>query len=422
LPNILLDTRITCGYWGTIVKNNVRRKLHRNIRLIYGLAFFYCFMVIVPVLVPFFMEKGLSLADIFYLQAVFATVIVVFEAPSGYFADVFGRKTALVIGSVMHGFAYFYLNFADDLASLIAFEIMAGIAASLLSGADLALLYDTQKALQDEEDIEHSKAIAQLGFFRSASEGLGALVGGALVLWSFEAMVAVQSLAAWMCLILAFLIIEPPYKKSEGSNKHIRISMILRHLFAGDPVLRNVVIAIPLYNLATFHVAWLMQPYWAAEGISIAMFGLLWFSQSIVVAAAARFGFVIERRYGAVFSLLVIGLLPILGHFGMAWAQGWSGILIGLLLFAGRGLNQVILVNAMNRRIPSEFRATANSFTSFLFRLSFIVTGPLVGYLAEAWGLKSTLMALGLSSILLFVLVMTPLIQSVKALPQQVAA
>ncbi|GJM12694.1 MAG: hypothetical protein DHS20C12_10970 [Pseudohongiella sp.] len=406
------------GYWGTIV----HKKLHRNIKVIYGLAFFYSFMVIVPVIVPFFMSKGLSLADIFYLQAVFATAIVVFEAPSGYFADVFGRKIALVIGSAIHGLAYLYLNFADDLASLIVFELMAGIATSLLSGADLALLYDTQKALSDDDDIEHSDGISQLGFFRSSSEGLGALLGGALVLWSFEIMVIVQSAAAWMCLALALLIVEPPYKKSNDKSNRIQIVSILRHLFTSDPILRNVVIAIPLYNLATFHVAWLMQPYWAEAGVSLAMFGLLWFSQSLVVAAAAKFGFVIERRYGAVFSLLLMGILPIAGHFGMAWAQGWSGILIGLLLFASRGLNQVILVNAMNRRIPSEFRATANSFTSFLFRLAFIVTGPIVGYLAEARGLEMTLTALGVSSLLLFAFVMFPLIQSVKALPQRAAA
>jgi hypothetical protein len=44
--------------------------------------------VTVPVIAPFFMAKGISLADIFYLQAVFAVAIVVLEAPTGYFADV----------------------------------------------------------------------------------------------------------------------------------------------------------------------------------------------------------------------------------------------------------------------------------------------------------------------------------------------
>lgn len=406
-----------CRYWGTIV----RKKLHKNVNIIYGLAFFHSFMVIVPVIVPFFMSKGLSLAEIFYLQAVFAATIVLLEAPSGYFADVFGRRTSLLLGSAIHGLAFLYLNFANELTSLVLFEITAGIAASLLSGADLAVLYDTQKALEDDTCSEHSKGIAQLGFVRSSAEGLGALLGGGLALWSFELMLVIQSAVAWGCLFLAVLIIEPPYKNKEQPDKRIQITEILRHLLGSDPVLRKVIVAIPLYNLATFHVAWLMQPYWESQGISLALFGLLWCAQSLVVALANKFSFELERRQGAVFALILIGVLPVLGHFGMAWFQGRAGIAIGLLLFGCRGLNQVILVNALNRRVPSEFRATANSFTSFLFRLSFISTGPLIGYLAQTQGLRTTLNLLGLASIVLFFLVMMPLIQSVRSIQRPLA-
>lgn len=397
-------------------------KLHRNTAIIYGLAFFHSFMVIVPVIVPFFMSKGLSLAEIFYLQAIFATTIVILEAPSGYFADIFGRRTALLIGSVIHGLGYLFLNFADSLSSLIIFEISVGISASLLSGADIALLYDTQTALHKSENLEHSKSIAHLGFFRSGAEGLGALLGGLLALWSFDLMVLVQSVAAWMCLLLAVLIVEPPYRKQKEQVKRIQITEILRHLFGSDPLLRHVVLAIPLYSLATFHIAWLVQPYWESLGISLALFGLLWFAQSLTVALANRFGFELERRKGAVFALTLIGILPVLGHFGMAFLPGWFGIASGLLLFVCRGLNQVIMVNALNRRIPSEFRATANSFTSFLFRLSFISTGPLVGYLAENRGLEAALGTLGLASLTLFFMVMLPLIQSVRSIQQRAAA
>lgn len=400
----------------------MREKLHRNINAIYGLAFFNSFMVIVPVIVPFFMAKGLSLAEIFYLQAVFATSIVVLEAPSGYFADIFGRRISLVIGAVLHGLAYLSLNFADDFSSLMLFEILAGIAASLISGADLALLYDSQKALNDDPASEHSGGIANLGFIRSSAEGLGALIGGALVLWSFEMMVVVQSVAAWLCLLMALFIVEPPVQDVATAKPRIQIGAILRHLFGSDPVLRHVVLAIPLYNLATFHVAWLTQPYWEAQGVSLAWFGVLWFSQSLTVALANKLGFQIERRWGAIFTLSLIGVLPILGHFGMAWLDGWRGIAIGLLLFVSRGLNQVILVNALNRRVPSEFRATANSFTSFLFRLAFIITGPVVGYLAETRGLEDTLLALGMASILLFIVIMLPLLQSVKAIQRRATA
>ena len=188
------------AHWGTIVV----KKLQRNIKLVYGLAFFHCFMIIVPVIVPFFMSKGLGLAEIFYLQTIYATTIVLLEAPSGYFADIFGRRAALLLGSVVHGLGYFLLNFTSDFSSLVIFEITVGVAGSLLSGADLALLYDSQKALDTEESATHSKGIAQLGFVKSCAEGFGALLGGILAMWSFEIMVFSQSVAAWVCFVLAY--------------------------------------------------------------------------------------------------------------------------------------------------------------------------------------------------------------------------
>jgi len=405
------------AHWGTIVV----KKLQRNIKLVYGLAFFHCFMIIVPVIVPFFMSKGLGLAEIFYLQTIYATTIVLLEAPSGYFADIFGRRAALLLGSVIHGLGYFLLNFVSDFSSLILFEITVGVAGSLLSGADLALLYDSQKALDTEECTKHSKGIAHLGFVKSSAEGLGALLGGVLAMWSFEIMVISQSVAAWICFILAVLVVEPPYKKPDNGQEieKLKIANILRHMWQGDRVLRNVFIAIPIYNLATIHVAWLVQPYWESQNISLAIFGVLWFAQSAVVGIASKSSFSIERRHGAVAALVLIGALPIAGYFGMAWFNGWAGITICLLLFFGRGLVQVILVNALNRRVPSEFRATANSLTSFTFRLGFITTGPLVGFVAESMGLPAALNLLGAAFVLVFIFVMLPLIQSVQTLQRQ---
>jgi len=397
----------------------VVKKLQRNIKLVYGLAFFHCFMIIVPVIVPFFMSKGLGLADIFYLQTIYATTIVLLEAPSGYFADLFGRRVALLAGSVVHGAGYLMLNFADDFSSLVIFEITVGMAASLLSGADLALLYDSQKALDADDSSPHSSGIAQLGFIKSAAEGLGALLGGLLALWSFEAMVIAQSIAAWICLGLALLVVEPPYKNGEQDTLAIPIARIFAHMWRSDPVLRNVFIAIPVYSLATIHVAWLVQPYWESRGISLAAFGALWFTQSLTVGVASKWSFNIERKHGAVAALGLIGILPILGFFGMAWLSGWAGIVICLVLFFGRGLVQVILVNALNRRVPGYFRATANSLTSFMFRLGFIATGPLVGFVAESRGLPVAFNLLGVAFVLAYAVIMLPLIRSVRSLQQQ---
>lgn len=137
-----------------------------------------------------------------------------------------------------------------------------------MSETDLSLLYDTQKTLADDENIEHSKFIANLGFVRSSAEGAGALLGGALAMISFDLMVLIQSLSAWMCLVLALVVIDPPYKRRKASGDRIKFSEIISHKLAGDPMLRKLVFAIPLYNLATFHMAGLIQPYWEQRACS----------------------------------------------------------------------------------------------------------------------------------------------------------
>jgi hypothetical protein len=149
---------------------------------------------------------------------------------------------------------------------------------------------------------------------------------------------------------------------------------------------------------------------------------LLWCAQGFTTAITTRIGLGIGRRLGAAMTLSLIGILPVVGHIGMAFAPGQAGIVIALMLFAGRGLNQVILVNALNRRVPSEFRAAANSFISFLFRLIFILTGPVIDYVAQLQRLGMALNVIGASYIAVFVMVMIPLIQWVKNIQQRVAA
>jgi len=46
----------------------------------------------VPIIVLFWQENDLNLTQIMILQSLFSLTVVLLEIPSGYFADVFGRK------------------------------------------------------------------------------------------------------------------------------------------------------------------------------------------------------------------------------------------------------------------------------------------------------------------------------------------
>ena len=70
-------------------------------------------MVLVPVAVPFFQSKGLTMRDVFTLQALFAGVVLLAEVPSGYMADLFGRRRVLLVGALFCGLGHSLLLIAE---------------------------------------------------------------------------------------------------------------------------------------------------------------------------------------------------------------------------------------------------------------------------------------------------------------------
>jgi hypothetical protein len=123
-------------------------------------------------------------------------------------------------------------------------------------------------------------------------------------------------------------------------------------------------------------------------------FGYLWAVFALVISVTARYAEALESYLGWRRLLLVTALLPLIGLGGMALLGGWPGVLFGLALQAGRGLSLSLFYEALNRRIPGDFRATVNSLVSLGTRSIFIVSGPLLGWSLDAFGVRPTLLAL----------------------------
>lgn len=73
----------------------------RNITILLILRAVRWFLVVIPIITIFFQEHGLTMQEIFIIQSTFALGVVLFEIPTGYFADVVGRKKSLIIGMIL---------------------------------------------------------------------------------------------------------------------------------------------------------------------------------------------------------------------------------------------------------------------------------------------------------------------------------
>jgi hypothetical protein len=289
---------------------------------------------------------------------------------------------------------------------------------SLVSGADISILYESLNYKNDDR-LERTKAMGNYQFFNTTAEAVASLLGGALVIISFKATIVAHAFFSWIPFLVALTLKEPPYKRMNKGQHFKNIKKVLRHLFLSEKLLKLVFINLVIWGLSTFIAVWIFQKYWQEENIPLGYFGALWAGYNFIIGAIGKQVHKWEEKWGPVTLIIALSLLPIVGYLAMAFMTGWPGVVIGLAFQLSRGITQVILRNALNWRIPGEFRATTNSLSSLFFRLGFCLIGPLVGYSIDSIGISHTLIYIGATFAGLFLLFVLPLIVEVKKMAPQ---
>lgn len=135
------------------------------------------FLVLIPVMVPFFQAFGLSMEQIFQLQAIFGFGVALFEVPTGYIADLFGRKASLVVGSALSSLGFCGFVVGTSFGHFAGAEVVLALGAACISGSDEALLYDSLPR-EDRKRTAHAFANYQLS--EQIGESVASLIGGFL--------------------------------------------------------------------------------------------------------------------------------------------------------------------------------------------------------------------------------------------------
>ena len=372
-----------------------------NIRKIYGFQFFWIFAIVLPILYPYYTSLGVSTHEFFQLQAVFGITAALFEIPTGYLSDRYGRKKCLCLGALVSGLSYWILTQATGFWGLLAHEFSLGLALSFISGTDVAILFESLP-LNYSRDLSsrilsHNQMAAALGEFSAA------LICSAMMSFiTYKELIAIQAILAWLPLAVALTLQEPKRHQPTHLNFQ-KIKKLWQQLLHEQPLIRLLSFNFVVWLLATFVAVWIVQRYWQDQQIPLVWFGVLWAASNFMIGLTGLFARRVEKSLGMGKSLLLVAGLCISAYFLMSVVGGTIGVLCGFLIYIARGLNNVISRDLLNQTMDPALRATANSILNFLFRFSFAILGPAVGYSIDQWGLNQTLLSLsGLFLLCLF--------------------
>jgi len=365
----------------------------RNITLLYIVKVSNWFMLTMPIVVLFFQAHGLSMHQIFTLQAIYSVAMVAWEIPGGYLADRVGRRQSILYGAVLGFFAFVFYSFSNSFVWFIFAELLRGFGQSLINGADSALLYDSLIAANRQNDYsKYEGRTISIGNFAEAAAGV---IGGFLASISLHLPYYFQAGIAFVAIPASIALRDAPISDLKKHPLFKDVFRIMKFALIESKQLRLQIIFSAITGASTLTMAWFAQPYFKSINLPIAMFGITWSLLNLSVGFTSMYAYKLESKIGsatlvASFSIVLCAVYLLMGFFTANF------ILIFLLLFYfARGLATPTLKNYINQVTGSDMRATVLSVRNFLIRLIFAALAPMYGWLTDKYTLSTALFFAG---------------------------
>lgn len=355
---------------------------YRNIRLFYGLEAILALSggIILPVYVLYFRASQVTLFQVALLAAVFEASIILFEVPTGRFADRFGRRLSTVIGFGLMGVAGLIFSIYRDFHGFLAAEIIMGIGESFISGALEALAVESVAPGKRPNVL--AGLFANRTVFRTSGLLAGMILGGFIISHWPEAVFWPMIFLGGTGAFLALALRERQADLEITAGTHLPSKSTLKAIFGN----RLVMILFGAGLLANFAFEPADQ-YWQVMFSEIRHIPPVYFG--IMTAAGLSLvvltGKLTSRLYRYLSGYLSIAMLiAAAGMFLAAVGPSGSAIAGIIAYFAVRELIRPAISTHLNRSFEGEKRATYLSFYNLTCSIGEVAAGLLAGILA-AW-------------------------------------
>ncbi len=349
--------------------------------------------MVMPVVVLFYQDNGMGMHEIFMLKAIYSVAIVSMEIPSGWMADVWGRKKTLFLGSILGCGGFLIYSFSYGFLAFAVAEIVLGIGLVFVSGADSAMLFDSLKASNKTESyIKQEGRMTSIGNF---AEAIAGIAGGFLATLSLRSPFYFQFAVAAIAIPASFSLVEPKVHSIEQIQSLKKLVINLKNSLISNQNLRISLFLSSITGTATLTFAWFVQPFFKAIDLPVGLFGILWTALNLMVGVSSVFAHKTERFLGKKTSVIVIILMLSFGYiFSGIWISYW-GLVFLFIFYLVRGIAAPIFKNYLNHYTESEVRATILSVRDFIIRITFAAVGPFLGWITDNVSLNTAFFIAG---------------------------
>jgi MFS family permease len=313
-------------------------------------------------------ERHVSAVAVATSLAVGDFALMTLEVPTGWFADRFGHRTSMIVGSIVQVLGMLLCWLGQGISGLLIASLLIALGDAFRSGADQAFLYRTCHALDRETEFQKIEARTRAAQI-AAMVGLILAGGGIVRVWGFATgWVAEASLSA-IGAVIACLMVEPARLAQMDDHEHASERVTIRI----GPLI-PIILPVAFLGSAASAVSFLAQTIGHADPERLtALVAFITLAEAAGSALAMLFppgGF----RPQILLSGLGLLVLTLCATFPATFP---AAVVAMAFLF---GLAGPLRAAAIQRLVPDQGRARAASITSASDMAFKMVALPLAGF------------------------------------------
>lgn len=374
-------------------------RLSVNIKNDYIYKFFSAFDITSAIWVLYLGFKGMTLAQIGLLEGIFHITGFISEIPTGALADLFGRKKIIIIGRITSLISAIIMLFSNSFMGFAIGFILSAWGYNLNSGSEEALIYDTLKKLDREE--EFLKVNGKINLIIEVSQGLAVFIGGILSQIDFSISYITAVVIGSISLVLSTRFIEVDVIRKE--NQSINIINHLKQsidIVKNNKRLLNILIFFPLIYTFSAIIYFYGQQLFNDMEYSRISISIIFLFNGIFSSLGAILSSKIYKKYKSLGWIIISISISVFTIF-MGIGKGNLSIVFFLGIGFLTSILQPISSNLINSMVESNQRATIISVESMFYSIMMIILFPICGFIGDRVYLELSFIMVGIVGVLI---------------------
>jgi len=360
-----------------------------------------------PFFLLFLREKGLSFLEIGLLFSFREICVNLMEIPSGALADLYGRKSVMLISLFSYIIAFLLFGTAPSIWFLYLAMFFFAIGEAFRTGTHKAIIFDWLR--HEGRESEKTKVYGYTRSWSQKGSALSVLLAAGLVFYTGN-----YEYVFWFSIIPYLFglwnIATYPSWLNRKIEKQIRIKNIFAHLWKSikfsfrKPPARQLILQSMVYTGKFKAIRDYLQIIIKAQVVLLPavlvlerekqtalMIGIIYFVLYLLTSVASKNSFrIVEMFKNKQISTFVIIVFTILilafNTFGAYFELYWIPIVGFVLIYILQNLYRPILISSFDDCAQSDQKATILSIESQSVSFSVFLVAPVIGWTVDRFG------------------------------------